>query len=211
MTQVQPNKRSAGDGGIPLQWDVGRHRPAAPDHERSAVSPRTMLGSKTKFALAALALLVSTRCEAQNVYSLSVYAGGVSCRDLCSFSFPFPPQHYQVAERSWLEDENGYTIVDIEHKKAKGDVLRRVLEVECGSNSLSIPLDSIPLRNVRTKASSPGAKDSGDLARMVIRCATNHGGYVTTNTIPAIQASWVPAIARDPGHYRRGGRPLYRD
>jgi hypothetical protein len=34
MTRASPNKRSAGDGGIPSQLHIARLWPAAPDHGR---------------------------------------------------------------------------------------------------------------------------------------------------------------------------------
>lgn len=89
--------------------------------------------SKAKFLLAMLALLVPAWCKAQsNVYRLSVYAGGVSRADLCCFNLPFPPHHFRLSERSWLEDRRGFTIMDLNNKKANGDVLQRSLDVVCG-------------------------------------------------------------------------------
>lgn len=151
-----------------------------------------MQGLKNKFVFLTLLLLTSLCCKAQsNVYSLSVYAGGTSYRELCSFDFPFPPHKYRLTERSWREDANGFTIMDIRHKKAPGDVLRRSLEVECGSESFIVPFDSAPPKKARSGDSLPVTKGSGDLAQLVMQCATNRGGRVTTNTLPVVQASWA--------------------
>jgi hypothetical protein len=150
-----------------------------------------MQALKTKSILSALVLLISLCCEAQNVYSLSVYAGGTSSRDLCSFAFPFPPHQYKLTERSWYENANGLTIMDPGNEQARGGVLQRCLEVECGTNSFSIPLGSVPPKKIRSDRSLPGIKASGDLARSVIQCATSRGAQVTTNTLPVIQVSWV--------------------
>ena len=100
-------------------------------------------------------------------------------------------QQYKITERSWREDSNGYTIMDIRHKEAEGDVLGRNLEIECGSNSFTVPLDSVPPKKVRSDVSLPGTKGSGDLAQLVVQCATSRGGHVATNTLPVIHVSWV--------------------
>ena len=93
--------------------------------------------------------------------------------------------------RSWFEDASGLTIVDIGHKKAKGDVLRRLLEVQCASNSFSVPLDSRPSKEDRSDLSPPGTKGSSDLARLITQCVTNRGGHVTATPHPATPVSWV--------------------
>ena len=36
-----------------------------------------------------------------------------------------------------------------------------------------------------------GASGSGDLVPLVMQCATNRGGHVTTKALPSIQASWT--------------------
>jgi hypothetical protein len=153
---------------------------------------RTVQTLKTKSVLSTLVLMFSLYCEAQsNVYSLAIYSGGTSYRQLCSFSFPFPPYRYELTERSWREDANGLTIMDIRHKKAPGEVLRRSLEVECGSASFIVPLDSVPSKKVASGSVTPGVKGSGNLAPLVTQCTTNRGGHLTTNTLPAIEASWI--------------------
>ena len=45
--------------------------------------------------------------------------------------------------------------------------------------------------------SLPGTKTSGDLVPFVMRCATRRGAYVTTNTLPVIQASWIQGSKED--------------
>jgi hypothetical protein len=130
--------------------------------------------------------------QAAQVYSVAVYAGGISYLEICSLSFPFPPQHYTLTERSWREDARGFNIMDIGHKTTSGDTLRQYLDVECGSNSFSLPLDSVLAMRASGKGSSPaGMNGSGDLARLVIQCAVSRGGHTPTNTSPVIQASWL--------------------
>jgi hypothetical protein len=66
--------------------------------------------------------------------------------------------------------------------------LKRSLEVQCGSNSFILPLDSVPPKKVKSGLSLSGVKGSVPL---VMRCATSRGGRVTTNGLPVIQVSWV--------------------
>jgi hypothetical protein len=126
-----------------------------------------------------------------NVYSLAIYSAGHSWADLCSLSLPFPPYQYKLTERSWCEDANGLTIMDIGNKKAKCGVLRRMLEVQCGSNSFSVSLDSRPLKGEGSNLGPPGTKGSGDLARLVAQCVTNRGGQVTATVQAAMPVGWV--------------------
>ena len=163
----------------------------ASDPERSAASASAMQLMKAKFLFAVVALLMSWWCEAQNVYSLSTYAGGTSYRPLCSFEFPFAPHKFKLSEQSWTEDSNGFTVMDLGHKAAPGDVLHRILEIECGSNSLAMPLSSIPLKRARADSNSSGTKGSGDLARLIVESATSRGAKAASNSIPAVQGSWV--------------------
>jgi hypothetical protein len=95
-----------------------------------------------------------------------------------------------LIERSWREDKNGLTIIDIRHKKAPGEVLRRSLEVECGSESFIVPLDSVPPKKA-TRAGTSAVKGSGNLVSLMMQCTTNRGGHQTTNTLAVIEASWV--------------------
>jgi len=113
-----------------------------------------------------------------NIYSLAVYATGNSWADLCSLTLPFPPYQYRVTTRSWYENANGQTIVDIRHERTIGDVARQLLEVQCGSNSFSVPLDSGDLKGI-TDLVAPGIAVSGDLAGLLIQCVTNRGGHAT--------------------------------
>jgi hypothetical protein len=58
-----------------------------------------MQSLKTKLFSATLLLLSSEWCKAQsNVYSLAVYAGGTSYKDLCSFELPFAPHQFKLTE-----------------------------------------------------------------------------------------------------------------
>ena len=103
--------------------------------------------------LAAVLLMARCRCEAQsNVYSVAIYAGGTSYRELCSFDFPFPPYHFSITERSWYEDVNGLTIIDVGREKARGGTLRRSLDVELGSEHFSIPIEPVPVKIADTKS-----------------------------------------------------------
>jgi hypothetical protein len=95
-----------------------------------------------KTVLLLLVLLVSPCSEAPSkVYSVAVYAGGTSYLELCSFPFPF---HYKLTERSRYENTNGFIIIALGQEKERGGGLRRYLDVECGSASFSVPLDSVP-------------------------------------------------------------------
>jgi hypothetical protein len=81
--------------------------------------------------------------------------------------------------------------MNIQHKNAPGDVLRRTLEVKCGSEAFIVPLDAVSQKKVKDRDGIPFIKGSGDISRLVTQCATNRGGYVTTNAAPIIQASWI--------------------
>jgi hypothetical protein len=158
----------------------------------SAIFPRIMQALKSRSVLTLLVGLVSLSCGAQsNVYSLAVYSGGTSYADLCSLAFPFPPYQYQISERSWYEDANGLTIIDLGHERARGGMLQRVIEVKCGSNSFSMRLDSGRRKGVSADANLAGAKGSGDLAKLISECMATRGGQVTTNRLPVVQVSWV--------------------
>jgi hypothetical protein len=153
--------------------------------------PRVIQSLKVQLALATVALLIVRCSQAQNVYSLSVYSAGTSYRDLCSFEFPFAPHKFKLCERSWTEDPSGFTVMDISHRADPGNVLRRTLEIECGSNSFAMPLPSIPPKRARADSDSPGTKGSGDLARMIVDTATSRGGRAASNSIPTVQATWI--------------------
>jgi hypothetical protein len=127
-----------------------------------------------------------------NVYSLAIYATGNSWADICSLNLPFPPYQYRLTMRSWCENANGQTIVDIGHKRTIGDVARELLEVQCGSNSFSVPLDSGQLKREFTPdLVEPGTEGSGDLAGLLIQCVTNRGGHVTGIIKLAAPMNWV--------------------
>ncbi len=127
---------------------IAAHASGATHVPRLAASGRAMHLLKAKFVLATVALLTSCWCEAQNVYSLSTYAGGTSYRPLCSFKFPFAPHKFELTEQSWTEDANGFTVMDIGRKTAPGNVLHRTLQIDCGSNSFTMPLTSVPPKRV---------------------------------------------------------------
>jgi len=98
-----------------------------------------------------LTLLLSWVLSRAQVYSVAVYAGGTSYRHLCSFSIPFFPYH-ELTERSWYEDINGLTIIDVRHEKAPGDIFRRVLDVNCASESFTVPLEPLPAKHAEAAA-----------------------------------------------------------
>jgi hypothetical protein len=148
---------------------------------------RTFCGGILSAAVVAACTCVQGQ---SNVYSLAIYATGNSWADICSLSLPFPPYQYKVTVRSWYEDANGATIVDIGHEKTIGDVPRELLEVQYGSNSFSVPLDSGQLKRV-TDLVAPGRAGSGDLAGLLNQCITNRGGHATGVIKLATPMSWV--------------------
>ncbi|MCO5051804.1 MAG: hypothetical protein M9920_05830 [Verrucomicrobiae bacterium] len=102
-------------------------------------------------AILSLSLIVgSLCCQAQtNVYSIAIYAGGTSYREICSMMLPFPPYHYKLTERSRYEDARGLVIIDVGREKKRGGVLHRYLDVEIGSESFTVPLDLPPPKHAR--------------------------------------------------------------
>jgi len=96
-----------------------------------------------------------------------------------------------LTERSWREDTNGFTIIDIRRKNVPGEIQRRSLEVQCGPELFVVPLDSVPPKKATSGAVTPGIKGSGNLVQWMMQCATNRGGHLTTNVLPVIEANWV--------------------
>lgn len=96
-----------------------------------------------------------------------------------------------MTEISWREDENGLTITDIERKPALGDIRRRCLEVEIGSESFFLPLDSGPVKRFKSNGDPPVVKGSGDFATVVTQYLTNRGGHPITNALPVVQTTWI--------------------
>jgi hypothetical protein len=97
-----------------------------------------------RLILSAVAAAVGTADQApaqSNVYSLAIYLAGTSYQELCAFDIPFPPYHYKVTQRSRYEDADGLVIIDLGHEKDRGGVLCRYLDVECGTESFTVPLD----------------------------------------------------------------------
>jgi hypothetical protein len=151
-----------------------------------------MQTSKRKFLLAIFVSLAPVWCRAQsNVYTLSVYAGGVSYSDICSFDFPFAPHQFRLSKRTWLENDRGFTIMSLGHKKAEGDAFQQSLDVVCVSGSFSTPLRSIPPGRSGAFAGPAGEEGSGDLAKLIAQSVKKRGGFATTNTIPSMKTSWV--------------------
>jgi hypothetical protein len=97
-----------------------------------------------------LALWVSVHCQGQsNVYSLAIYAGGESYQEICSLDLPFLPHPYKLTQRSRYEDADGLVIIDLGNEKKRGGVLCRYLDVECGSERFTVPLDRVPPNGAR--------------------------------------------------------------
>lgn len=126
-----------------------------------------------------------------NVYSLAVYSAGNSWANLCSLSIPFPPYHYKLVERSWYEDANGLTIMDPDRRNEKVGALRGLLEIECGTNSFSIPLELGGLKRAKTDGTNSGMAGSDDLALLVTGCVTNRGGHAMVAKTAAVPLAWV--------------------
>jgi len=126
-----------------------------------------------------------------NVYSLAIYSAGNSWADLCSLSVPFPPYQYKLTERSWYEDANGLTIMDLDRRNERAGFLRRLLEVQCGSNSFSIPLGPGGPKRAKEDVGPAGTAGSGDLAVLVTDCVTNRGGHAMATKTLAVSLAWV--------------------
>jgi len=127
-----------------------------------------------------------------NVYSLAIYATGNSWAELCSLTVPVPPYHYKLTQRSWYEDANGATIMDLKRRNAENGTLQRLLEVECGSNSFSIWLEPAGRKSANAHGTISGTAGSGDLALLLTDCVTNRGGRAMATNLPAAASlAWV--------------------
>jgi len=135
-------------------------------------------------------LAACVTCHA-GVYAQAIYSGGTSYAQVCSTTLPFPPFEYNLTEISWREDNNGLTIIDMEHKAAPGDSTRLYLEGECGLEKFYLQLDSGPPTRFKSSEGLPIVKGSGDFAPMVLQFVANRGGRATTNAPPTIEASWI--------------------
>ena len=149
---------------------------------------------KRAFCCVILSAAVVAACACargqSNVYWLGIYSAGHSYSGLCSLSVPFPPYQYSLQEHHWSEDANGRTITGF--ATTRSAVLRRLLEVQCGSNSFNIPLE---LGGVRKKAPADlgpsGTAGSGDLALLVTRCVANRGGHAKTAKAATAPVTWI--------------------
>jgi len=128
-----------------------------------------------------LLLLSLPRCHAQ-VYAQAIYSAGHSYWSLSSTTLPFAPYKYSMTKITWVENTNGDEIWDPAHQADPGNVVKRSLKVECGSETFTLLLDSI---------ASQSLKGSGDLAQLLTQCVTNRGGRVATNALPVIQSKWM--------------------
>lgn len=151
---------------------------------------------QNKYVWSTWMTLASIHCLAQsNIYSLSVYSGGTSYTELCSYALPFSTNKCKLTVVSWLEDANGFTVMDINHKRTATDVPRRFLEVECSAECFWFDLDfapsiraSLTLNNC-TKVIA--TRSSGDLIQVLTECVTSRGGFVTTNVQPVSRSEWI--------------------
>lgn len=116
------------------------------------------------------ALLVTLCYNVQSgVYSQGIYSAGTTYYGVCSFDFPFPPYHYELKERDWYEDANG-CVMDIMHRNSRDAALHRSLDVKCGSESFSVPLEPMPPRHSDPTPYEAVRKIAGDYTDMA---ATN--------------------------------------
>jgi hypothetical protein len=120
------------------------------------------------------------------VYAQGVYSSGTTDYGVCSTVLPFAPYRYELTEISWREDTNGFLIMDIGRKPESGDISRRCLEVQSGSESFFMPMDSAHLKTPFTSIIG-----SGDLASVLTQCTANRGGRKTTHALPMLQSSWI--------------------
>ena len=149
-----------------------------------------------KYVCSTLIALATMHCLAQsNIYSLSIYSGGTSYTELCSYALPTTTNKFKLTVVSWLEDANGFTVIDIDHKRTATDVPRRFLEVQCSAECFWFDLDFSPSKrasltlNNCTKVIATGS--SGDLIQAITECATNRGSFAITNRQPVSRSDWI--------------------
>lgn len=114
--------------------------------------------------VAAAAAVAAQALAQSNVYSLAIYAGGTSYQTLCAFDIPFPPYHYKITQRSRYEDADGLVIIAVGHEKERGGVLCRYWDVECGTESFTIPLDRPPPLRARLLAAESAERERREKA-----------------------------------------------
>ena len=153
----------------------------------------TMPGSALKLmVLLSALLLVSFFCPAQsNVYSLGIYSAGKTSSDICRLTMSFAPRKYYLTQLSWREDARGSYIIDIRRKSEPDDVSRRFLEVECGEEKFTMPLDFLPASRHGLKDTVVVVKGTNDVVDLVMQCLTNRGGQVSTNKLSAMPMNWM--------------------
>lgn len=149
-----------------------------------------------KYACSTLMTLVYAHCLAQsNIYSLSIYSGGTSYTELCSSALPFSTNKYKLTLVSWVEDANGFTVMDINHKRVATDVPRRFLEVECSSECFWFDLDFAPSKRAGltlgncTKVTAK--RNSGDIIQAVKECVISRGGFATNSSPLVSRSDWI--------------------
>jgi hypothetical protein len=95
--------------------------------------------------LTALISLCEVRCLAQsNVYSISVYAGGVSSSSILVVGSY--PRQFGIWRCSYWTDTNGYTVFYVGNPGRKiqpSDKLHVYTQISFGSRSFSIPISPI--------------------------------------------------------------------
>jgi hypothetical protein len=104
---------------------------------------------------------------------------------------PFAPRKYHLTQISWKEDATGGYTIDIRRKSEPDDVSRRFLEVECGEEKFTMPLDFLPASRHSPKNAMAVVKGTNDSVGLVMQCLTNRGGHVSTNKVPAMAMNWM--------------------
>lgn len=146
--------------------------------------------------IAAHLLAARVTCQA-SVYAQGIYSAGMTYFSVCATTLAFPPYRYDMTEMSWNENTNGqYIFNPIRRTREPGDVTRRRLKVQCGSDRFYFPLDSGPARQWESKDDPLIVKGFGNLAPVLMQSATNRGGRTTTHALAVVQAKWI-----------RGSRP----
>ena len=78
-----------------------------------------------------LTALAPYLCNAQNVYSVNVYASGVIYEK--EWVIGSPPNQWGLSQYSQWEDSNGLVIINAGHEKELGGVQRRYTRIHLGS------------------------------------------------------------------------------
>ena len=87
----------------------------------------------------------------------STFRDGTRYTDYGLFEFPFRPYRIKFSGRAWFQDQGERIIIAPGHERERGGILHRLLEVDCGRQSIAIPLEPGP-PNLRSVAA--GRDDS---------------------------------------------------